>query len=474
MTLSPHTFRVRLTLWYSLALSVVLAVFFVSLYLLVRIQLLQHHDRELLERAAALHALLGRSPVASGLTPEQLAELSTRPKVVLFRSAGGDARVLYRSKDVESEPRLRELSGAPVPPEGRDGFRTYEEPRGYVRVLTSSAPSRAGGRDVVRVMERMGDVNEPLKMLRLALALLAPLAVLCSSFVGYLVAGRAAGRVDEITTLAREIEASRLGQRLPVPAAHDEIGRLVETFNDMIGRLEASFDAMKRFTADASHELRSPLANIQATIEAALFRSRSAEEYRAALASADEDVSRLRAIVEDLLILARADSGRISLDREPVRLDVIAREVVESFRERAAEMGIEVRARAPEPATVSGDERWLRQLAFNLVDNAVKFAGFGSTRGSGSVDVAVATESGAALLTVSDTGPGIPPEALGRVFERFFRADRSRSRSAQDGFGLGLSIASWVVDAHRGTIRAENVPGGGARFRVTIPLERDE
>jgi signal transduction histidine kinase len=236
--------------------------------------------------------------------------------------------------------------------------------------------------------------------------------------------------------------------------------------------LESSFEAMKRFIADASHELRGPLATMRGAIDVALSRPREASEYRETLASVGEDVDRLRSIAEDLLVLARADAGRIAIERQPVRLDVVTAEVVESFEALAAERGVSLCARCVEAVTVAGDERWLRQLAFNLVDNAVKFSASAKAGDEPpSVSIEVAEHDGAGMLSVADTGPGIPEQALPRIFERFYRADDARSYRGE-GVGLGLSIAAWVVEAHGGRISAANRPDGGSLFTVSLPLAR--
>jgi heavy metal sensor kinase len=284
--------------------------------------------------------------------------------------------------------------------------------------------------------------------------------------VTWSLARRALAPVVEVTALAREIEATQLSRRLPAPPVRDEIGRLVETFNQMIARLESSFEAMKRFTADASHELRSPLANVKSTVELALGRPRSAEDYRAALASVGEEAERLRRIVEDLLLLARADSGRLPFEKEAVRLDVLASEVVESFGPRAAAAGVRLEVAAEQGIVVVGDERWLRQLAQNLVENAVRFSVPEGGPRAPLVTVGVAAHGPMAVFTVDDEGPGIPEEERGRVFERFYRADAARRRGADTGAGLGLAICEWIVGAHGGTIEALGREGGGTRIRV--------
>jgi two-component system OmpR family sensor kinase len=271
--------------------------------------------------------------------------------------------------------------------------------------------------------------------------------------------------VDRIARMAQEIEAHKLNRRLPHPGVEDEIGRLVSTLNHMIERLEGSFLAMKRFTADASHELRNPLATMQNTIEVILERPRTVEEQRSALESLGEDVARLRRIVGDLLLLARADNGRLALEREPVALEGLVQALAETYQARAVEQGVTLEVDAPVRVEVEGDERWLYQLVGNLLDNALKF-----TPAGGRVTVAVRPQPGRALLSVGDTGPGIPEESLERIFERFYQVDLSRTREQKSGSGLGLAIAAWIAQAHGGRIFAGNQAEGGALFTVELPL----
>lgn len=469
MTSRSFSFRARLALAYSGLLVVILALFGAGLYLLVRGQMLSHHDGELAETAAAVESVLAEHADCAQLTAAQVQALNRYSKLVLFHSAGGSPEVFYRSPDLDSVPGARELAARPQLLEEQPGFRTYEENGYQVRVYSAPYRSRAGRHGVVRVMERMGDVEQPLRNLRLGLLLLAPAAIAGSVLVTWSLARRALAPVVEVTALAREIEATQLSRRLPVPEVKDEIGRLVETFNQMIARLESSFEAMKRFTADASHELRSPLTNVKSTVELALDRPRDASEYRTALASVGEEAERLRRIVEDLLLLARADSGRLPFEREPVRLDVIGMEVAESFGPRAAESGLRVEADGGPEVVVAGDERWLRQLVQNLVENAVRFSPAPAPgRPAPLVAIRVSADGADAILAVEDEGPGIPEPERERVFERFYRVDASRHRDAATGAGLGLAICSWIVEAHGGSIRASDRPGGGTVIRVRL------
>ena len=461
------TLRFRLTLWYVLVLSIVLSAAGVFTYALVRYQLVRHHDPALKETAAEVGRVLSAREDCQHLTEFQRRELDRIGRVILFHELEGEGRVFYRSPDSSgvtaaiddrTHDNLQEMR-----------FTTVPGPSGALRVYSQPYRSRAGRPGLIHVIERLGEITEPLASLRLALLLMAPLAVALSAASGYWLAGRALAPLDQVTSLARDLEASQLSRQLPVPKARDEIGKLVETFNQMIARLEASFEAMKRFTADASHELRGPLATMRGAIDVALSRPREPEEYRRALASVGEDVDRLRSIAEDLLMLARADSGRVQVERHPVRLDVVAAELAESFDAAAHREGTVLAVCCAAPVVVLGDERWLRQLIFNLLDNALKFSAPGSQDGPARVAIEVTQDKGLAWLEVTNSGPGIPTEALDHIFERFYRADGSRPYRGAEGFGLGLAIASWIVEAHGGTIAARNLPEGGAAVSVSFP-----
>ncbi len=464
--------RFRLTLWYTLALSLALLSFGLLTYVLLRYQLLRHHDGALRESAAEVERVLALQEDCARLTAVQRARLDRIGHLVLFHETGGENRVFYRSPDSPGArfPFAAYSDSFPGGPAGRFDTVPARAPR--LRMYSVPYRSRAGRRGIIHVMEGLGDLVAPLAGLRFAFLLMAPVAVVVSAAGGYWLARRALAPVDEVTRRAREIEAGSLSRRLPAPKADDEIGRLVETLNQMIGRLESSFEGMQRFTADAAHELRGPLATMKGALDVALTRPRDADEYRVALQSVGEDVDRLRSITEDLLVLARADAGRLEIVKTPLRLDVLAAEVVESLGHRAAEHEVILAARCPAPVLMLGDERWLRQLVFNLCDNAIKFSARRTAAGDrAAVDVEVTASESAAHLAIADSGPGIPEEAIDRIFERFFRADEARGRGRHtEGSGLGLAIAAWIVEAHGGSIRVENLPEGGARFRVSVPL----
>ncbi|MCH7665203.1 MAG: HAMP domain-containing protein [Acidobacteria bacterium] len=469
MRFFPSTLRWRLTLRYSGSLALVFVLLGGLIYALVRYQLLRHHDRMLEDAASQVEAVLSQEPDCEHLTPEQSVQLDRIGRLILFHEAGGGGRVFYRSSAALDLPIPDSHLDAMRESSRRGTFETlFDSPP--VRIYSRPYQSLAGRRGIIRVAERLGDVTAPLDSLSLALILLAPLAVAASGATGYWLARNALAPVDAITRLAREIEATSLERRLPPAGTADEIGRLVRTFNQMIARLEGSFEGMKRFTADASHELRAPLARMRGAVDVVLSRPRQGDEYREVLGAIGDDVDHLRSITEDLLVLARADAGRIDLERDSVRLDVVAAEAVESLGPTADARGVAMRVKSDGPIVVLGDERWLRQLVADLLDNALKFAPLGvREEHPAEVVVRVSESDQTATLSVEDTGPGLPPGAPERVFERFFRGDTPHGHPPEDGVGLGLAIAAWIAKAHNGTITAENPAAGGSRFVVRLP-----
>jgi two-component system OmpR family sensor kinase len=251
------------------------------------------------------------------------------------------------------------------------------------------------------------------------------------------------------------------GRRLPQPEGDDEIARLARTLNDMLARLEAGLERERRFAAEASHELRTPLALLKAELELALRRPRSAEELRAAIASAAEETDRLAALAEDLLVLARSDEGELRLNEKAVPARPLLETVARRFAPRAEEAGVALDVDAPEALAARGDVARLEQALGNLVDNALRY-------GAGTIRLAASGQDGSVLLSVSDEGQGFAEDFLPRAFERFSRPDGAR---ASDAAGLGLAIVEAIARAHGGSVTAANAEGGGAE--VTLRLSRE-
>jgi heavy metal sensor kinase len=312
----------------------------------------------------------------------------------------------------------------------------------------------------------MSEGLEALERFKLMLFLAAPLLLIVASAGGYWLSTRALGPVDEISQAAQKIGIENLADRLQVPHTGDQLQRLSETLNATFARLEASVLHMKQFTADASHELRAPISLIRATAEIALQKYRSAAEYREALEEILEESERTSQVVGSLMLLARADSGKEALDRGPADACAIVRGAIEQGEKLARRRNIEFNASVPSgPIAIQGDADALRRAVLILLDNAVKY-----TPEGGAVKVNLAEERGNVIVSIIDTGIGIAKEDIAHIFDRFWRVDRARSRE-QGGAGLGLSIAKWIVEAHRGSIGLESTLGRGSVFSLRIPVD---
>ena len=290
-----------------------------------------------------------------------------------------------------------------------------------------------------------------------------PVTILLVAFTGYLVAARALKPVDSMAQRAAQITAEQLNERLQVENPNDELGQLGTAFNATLARLEHSFDQLRRFTADASHELRTPLTAIQSVGEVSLRLSGDVNHYRDTIGSMLEETNRLTQLVDSLLTMARADAGRIQLHRVDVNLFDLAGESVGLLEVLAEEKKQTIRVDGDRSIAVTADRTLLRQAIVNLLHNAVKYS-----PDSSEIQVRVREIGSNAIVEVQDNGPGIPLEDRGRIFERFYQVDKSRTRVA-GGAGLGLSIAQWAIAMHAGRIEVQCEPGPGSTFRIRLP-----
>jgi two-component system, OmpR family, sensor kinase len=340
-----------------------------------------------------------------------------------------------------------------IAPDGRVLEATPRDLDGPARTLERPVESPEG-RVVVVVGASLEDRNETLRGFLAELVLIGPAALLVASLLGYALATAALRPVEAMRSEAAAISAAEPGRRLPLSRARDEIRRLGETLNAMLGRLEGALERERGFVADASHELRTPLALLKTELELALRHPRSAGEREQALRSAADGTDRLIRLAEDLLVLARSDQGRLALRREPVAVAELLGNVARRF-------GGSVTARpAPDGLTLVGDEVHLEQALGNLVDNALR-------HGARAVELTAVSENGAVELHVLDDGPGFPPEFLPRAFERFSRPDEARSGA---GAGLGLALAQAIAVAHGGSAAAANRGDRGADVWLAIPV----
>jgi len=295
-----------------------------------------------------------------------------------------------------------------------------------------------------------------------------PIALLVASLGGYLLARKSLAPVVRMSAKARAIGATNLSERIDVVNERDELGELAATLNELLERLDHSFAAQRRFMADASHELRSPVAILQGELDVTLSRTdRDAADYRESLEVMRRSVRRLTRIVRDLFLLARSDAGEVPLKRDPVRLGDVVAQTVRAFRTVAAERQVALVAECEEEVMVRGDEDLLQRMTGNLIENAIKYTLAGTEvliRCSGTGDEA--------RIEVHDRGAGVPRDLKERVFERFFRVDPARSTTTSadgSGAGLGLPIARWIAEVHGGTLWLEKSDASGSAFVATLP-----
>ncbi len=447
------TIKFRLTMWYLMTLVVLLLVFGIAAYFMLSHNLHQNLDDSLRRRANELQASLEVTDGGVDFT-EKLSELvliydanqtlmqKLGPNVEFVNIAGIVKQALY----------------------GETSFLTAttsdeQEVRLYATPFTIDSKTRIA----VIIGRPVAEIKGVLETFRSILGFSALTLVLLAAVGGLFMANRTLRPVDRITGTAQEIGENGLHRRIDV-RSEDELGRLAATLNRMMERLEAAFDRQRQFTADASHELRTPLSIIQAESSLALDRERSVAEYRKALEVVSQEVTYMSDIIGKLLFLARGDAGKEPVEFKDVNLKELIEELASDMEVLARDKGVGFNIGPLENLTIKGDRIQLRQLFLNILKNAVTY-----TPSGGNISSSVARQKETAVVTISDTGIGIPSEHLPYVFERFYRVDKARSR-AQGGSGLGLAIAKYVAEAHDGKIDVESQVGKGSIFQVTLPL----
>ncbi|MEZ0536378.1 sensor histidine kinase [Caldicellulosiruptoraceae bacterium PP1] len=306
-------------------------------------------------------------------------------------------------------------------------------------------------------------LKQTLENLKIVILFSIPFPILISVLGGLFLATRALAPIDYITKTARTIGQGDLRQRLNMPKIEDEVGRLALTFDEMLDKLELAFKKEKQFTADASHELRTPITVIKAQIEEALANSRSdINEYKEILNTIFKETTKMNRIISQLLFLTRYDNGNNDIEIENIDLKVIIEDVIDTMKEIAAQNKVNLRMNCNNSVIIKGDQTLITRLFINLIDNAIKYNKIG-----GWVNVVVIEEQNKVKIIVEDNGIGIPKEDIPYIFNRFYRVDKSRS---SEGTGLGLSIVEWIVKIHKGDITVNSQLGIGTRFEITLPL----
>lgn len=464
--------RTRLTLWYTGVLALVLILFSAGIYYLLAGKLNRRLDAEVQTTNEGIARLLAYE-LAEGETEAQSVQSALTEHYFPNQAAAiFDAQSrLLAEKPLPNNHRA-ELPASFSPSTATIQLLTIQQDangeddgvRLGIQRLTIPQESKSY---VIVVSQPLDLLSEELEILGNILLAAIPIALALASLGGWFLAKKSLAPVVIMSESARRIGAENLDLRLPIANPRDELGRLAATFNELLERLQSSFTQQRQFMADASHELRTPLSVMRTAAEVTLEQpQRDESEYREALTMIDRQTDRLTRIVEDMFTLARADAGKRELSKHDFYLDELLAETASAAAVLAKRKGVIVECTSGKETPYRGDEDLLRQMILNLLDNAIKF-----TSAGGRVHLQLSQNNSKHLITISDTGPGIPAEAQPYIFERFYRADHARSRSDQvngSGAGLGLSIARWIAEAHDGSLTLQQSDHTGSVFVASL------
>jgi heavy metal sensor kinase len=459
-----RSFRFRLTVWYVALFSLLFVLFGIFLYGLLSKDLRTRLDQSLTSEANT----------ASALFEDELVEEKGDVRLAATEAVSG-LRLHGSRVAILSGSRLL-ASSAPVSQRESDAI-VAQAARSASPDLVLALPQLDpnGARAATHRLDALGrsflifsiapldPIAADLGVVRRVIFLALPLLLGLAGIGGYLLATHSLAPLNWMAAQAREITGSNLSRRLEIGNAAEELAVLAASFNELLARLDQSFEIMRRFVADASHELRTPIAVIRGEADVALSHDRGAAEYKESLAIVLDESRRLSRLVDDLLNLARADAGRVKLEVQEFYFNELLAECCRSMQTLAGASGITLECPSTGDVQFRGDEGLLRRLVINLLENAIRY-----TPPGGKVLAVLEADATAARIRISDTGVGIPPEAAPHVFERFYRADKARSRQ-DGGFGLGLSIVKWIAEAHNGAVELTRNSGPGTTFTVTLP-----
>ena len=465
--------RIKLTIQNFVIMGLFLSVFSYLLYFTLSGTLKLELDNKLKSIAEAITTSPLNFPPMGQLHKSQNID-EMLEYLVGMRSYGKFIQIIDRSGNVGDRSKNLERRKLPISKEtlynASKGLVSYDtikfkDEKYPVRVITYPNVRFNKVTNIVQVGSSMESVEETLERFSLILFILVPCALVIISFSGWLMASWALKPVDGITKAARKITAENLSQRIESTGADDEIGRLTDTINEMISRLQISFNQILQFSADVSHELRTPLTILRGSAEVALRQERSQEEYSDVLISNLEEINRMQRIVEELLMLSRADMGEISIEKERVNLNKVLTDIKQQAEVLAMEKNISVELELKSVIIIMADELMIRQLLLNIISNAVKYS-----NENGKIIIEAYEEGGFAYISVKDFGIGIDEKNVPNLFNRFFRVDKVRSRQ-EGGTGLGLSICKWIAIEHGGDILVDTKLGEGSTFTIKLSCE---
>lgn len=456
----------RLTIWYGAVLSLILIIFASGIFIYFKNSLQESIDAKIRSIGEVLSSSMTDTHNTSvfGNFERYLENvLGKKPKGKFIQIMDSSGRIGAKMSDIEGEALPTSFSALERAMRGEVVYETIERTSPRLRMITIPIMENKKVTSVVQVGTSLEDFDETIKKLLLIMIISIPSSICVTIIVGYFMAKKALRPVDQIRRAAVKISSSNLDERIDIVGRRDELGRLAETFNAMIGRLKDAFQRINQFSIDVSHELKTPLTILKGETEVALRKEREKQDYQELLKSNLEEIDRMSCIIDDLLLLSKADTKEIKLNVEDVALRDLIMDVCMDMKVVADKKNVELETSELEDIRLKGDELKLRRMLLNVVENGIKYSHTG-----GKVSVSSYANNGYAKIDIMDNGIGISEEDIKYIFDRFYRADRSRKR--ESGSGLGLSISRWIAEAHKGSIEVKSQSSQGSMFTIKLPI----
>jgi two-component system, OmpR family, sensor kinase len=458
--------RWRLTILYGGIIAAILVVFSSGVYIYFKNSL----QRSIDTRIKSIGEVLSSSLIAThnqnifGNFERYLENvLGRKPKGKVIQIIDSSGKIGAKMSDIETQTLPTSFSTLERAMKGEVVYETIETIRPRLRMITIPITEKDKVTSIVQVGTSLEDFDETMRKLLIIMIISIPTSISATIAIGYFMAKKALKPVDQIRKAAVKISSSNLDERIDIGGRRDELGRLAKTFNDMISRLKDAFQRINQFSSDVSHELKTPLTILKGETEVALRKDRDQDHYRNLLKSNLEEIDRMTRIIDDLLLLSKADLREVGLNMENVDLRDLILDVCLNMRIFAENKEISLVTQQLDDVRLRGDELKLRRMLWNIVENGIKY-----TQKGGRVEISSAQDNGYVSIVVRDNGTGIAHEDIKYIFDRFYRADRSRKR--ESGSGLGLSISKWIAEAHNGTIDVTSKPMEGSLFTIILPV----
>jgi two-component system, OmpR family, sensor kinase len=461
--------RWRLTLWYGLILTLILSVFSSGVYIYFRNSLQKSIDAKIKSIGEILSSSMieGHNTSVFGNFERYLENvLGRKPKGKFIQIMDASGKIGAKMNDMETEILPSNFKTLERVLNGEVVYDTIERVRPRLRMVTIPIIENKENKKVTSIVQigtSLEDFDETMNKLLIIMIISIPTSIGVSIVGGYFLAKKALRPVDQIRKAAVKITLSNLGERIDIGSRRDELGRLARTFNEMISRLRDSFLRINQFSIDVSHELKTPLTILKGQTEVALRKDRDNEDYKSILKSNLEEVNRMAEIIDDLLLLSKADTKEVKLNTEDVSLRDLIADVCMNVKIFADNKGIGLMMKELEDIKIKGDELKLRRMLLNIVENGIKY-----TSPGGKIEISSFINNGYVQIDIKDNGVGISEDDIKFVFDRFYRGDKSRKR--ESGSGLGLSISKWIAELHKGTIEVKSQLSEGSLFSIKLPV----